>query len=226
MSINIWAGNVREEFKKATDQDITDYLLIEKTELCKADATIVLGNQHAYHPLVKRAAELYYQGLSGHIMLAGGRRDIIGQIEAEVMFSRMIRDEDVPPAIMSMERHSTNTPENLRYSRRLLEEQRDIKLERVILVGSAVAGRRFLMTAAREWPDVVCMAANVNPFLTPLADWHKHRDQRIIVKSEFAKIPLYRAWGHIQEIDLEIINRDIRNMRMRAGPRVLEEVSP
>lgn len=226
MSIDTAAGNVREEFKKATDKDITDYLLIEKTELCKADATIVLGNQHAYTPLVNQAAKLYYQGLSGHIVLAGGRRDMLGNIESEALFSRMIHDEDVPPAIMSMERQSANTPENLRYSRRLLEDERGIKLERVILVGSAVAGRRFLMTAAREWPDVVCMAANINPFLTPLADWHKHGDQRTIVKGEFAKIPLYLAWGHIQEIDPEAINRDVRNMRMKVGSSVLEEASP
>lgn len=202
--MNELRGSFSAAVQLPSDEYIEDYLLIEKTKLARADAIIVCGNSHAYSQLAFMTAGLYHSTLSPKIVVSGGSKDGNDVREAEIIHAQLLQLE-VPSHIIRIENQSTNTPENIRFSRELLEAEGGRPVTSAILVGSIVAGRRFLMTAAKEWPDLFAMAANVNPFSFPLNQWSM-RPERSIIENEFRKIELYLAKGDIAEVDITAIN--------------------
>lgn len=202
-------NELRPDFAAAThkpgDEKIGHYLLIEHTRLARADAIIVCGNSHAYGKLASMAAALYNKALSPKIVVSGGRKGSANASEADILHARLLQ-LDVPSHVIRLEDQATNTPENIRFSRTLLEAESKRPVTSAILVGSVVAGRRFLMTAAKEWPELFAMAANVNPFPFPIRYWPE-QPERSIIEKEYEKIQRYLAKGDIAEVDIPAINR-------------------
>jgi uncharacterized SAM-binding protein YcdF (DUF218 family) len=211
--MNILRGNFAAAATLPSDDQIDQYLLIEQTRLARADAVIVCGNSHAYTELSYMAAALYYRALSPKIVVSGGRKHGAQISEAEIIRARLM-DFDVPSHVIKVEEHASNTPENIRFSREILEAEATRPLHSAILVGSVVAGRRFLMTAAKEWPDLFVMAANVNPFPFPVHHWPV-QPERSIIENEYEKIHRYLAKGDILEIDINNINRRALDMAIQ-----------
>lgn len=186
---------------------MAEYLLIERTELAHADVALLFGNQHAYEQLAKEGARLYSQGYCDKIVVSGGRKDNNGHVEAEVIEHYLLQ-QNIPPGDIITETLSTNTQENVLYSRDKIQDTYGPGgIQSLIAVGNIVAGRRFLMTLEQNWPEVFAMASNVNPFPFPVSEFGKNPHVANIVRKEFAKIIDYLQAGYIAEIPLEAINQ-------------------
>jgi uncharacterized SAM-binding protein YcdF (DUF218 family) len=99
---------------------VWDYHLMNHS-LEKADCIFVLGSHD--RRVAHRAAELYLQGLAPLLIFSGGlgRLTKDSWIEAEAdLFARIAIDRGVPEEAILVENKSTNTGENILFTRRLL----------------------------------------------------------------------------------------------------------
>lgn len=200
---------------KIADDDLSRYLVIERTELCKADLGLVFGNQHCYESLAREAAHLYHLKYFPKIIVSGGRRDALGCVEADAI-TYHLQQLDVPERDILKERGSGNTLENVLFSRKLAENTfGQYGVSSVIGIGNAAAGRRFAMTIAQQWPQVFAMAANANPFPFPVQQWTDFPSASSIVRKEFSKVIEYLKKGDITEIDITSINREAVTRRAK-----------
>lgn len=188
---------------------IQDYLLIEKTNLCPADAILVFGNRHCIDKLAQEASRLYHEGYAPKIIATGGRAINDYTSEAQAIKNSLLA-YGVDPNDIITEDKSTNTKENILYAKEIIEAQfPDHKIERLIGTGSVIAGRRFLMTLVQNWPEVIPMASNVNPFDTPVNEWETNPQFQQTVIAELKKIPKYIAKGDIKEINMHTMQTRI-----------------
>lgn len=118
-----------------------------------ADLIFVLGSNDTRVAL--RAAELYRAGLAPLVLVSGGRgRFTENETESEgERFARAARAAGVPGECLLVECESTNTGENIRFSRRLLEE-RGMAVRRVLAVQKPYMERRTLASLEAQWPGV------------------------------------------------------------------------
>ncbi|MGE7388141.1 YdcF family protein [Streptomyces sp. NPDC004126] len=65
----------------------------------------------------------------------------------------------VPPAAVLIEPKATNTGENIRFTRTLLEEK-GVEVESILLVSKPYEERRAYATARKLWPDVEIVSAS------------------------------------------------------------------
>ena len=104
-------------------QILWDYLGMHQAPE-KADCIVGFGNFNTN--IARRAAELYCQGYAPKVLFTGGLgRNTAGLLpEPEaVRFARVAMACGVPEADILMETESTNTAENILFTRRLLEER-------------------------------------------------------------------------------------------------------
>ncbi|MEM9469925.1 MAG: YdcF family protein [Pseudomonadota bacterium] len=192
--------------------DIGSYLLLEETDLTTADAVIVFGNKHIIDQAAEKAVELYENGMARLVVFTGARDISPGFIEAEAMASLV--NGRIPPENILIDTESTNTPENVRSAKSLIRgTYPDMNVGSVIAVGNVCAGRRFLMTLKKQWPEVFAMASNVNPFSVGVSEWHTCPRFQAIVMSEFDKIKPYVDKGDIAEIDIDAINKRVKTLQ-------------
>ena len=103
-------------------QVIWDYLCLHRKPE-RADVIVGFGNFNTDIP--RRAAELYHQGIAPKILFTGGLgRNTVGLLpESEAdRFARVAMECGVPAEDIIREDKSTNTAENIIFTRRLLEE--------------------------------------------------------------------------------------------------------
>lgn len=104
-------------------QILWDYLgMHQKPE--QADCIVGFGNFN--DNIARRAAELYRAGYAPYVLFTGGLgRNTLGLLpEPEaVRFARVATECGVPEANILIEDKSTNTAENIRFTRALLEER-------------------------------------------------------------------------------------------------------
>jgi len=125
--------------------------------LQKSDAILVLGSNDIR--VAERGAELFLQGFSPYIIFSGnvGRlsKDTFDKPEAEV-FSEVALRMGVPKDKIIIENQSTNTGENITFTKKLLEEK-GLKFKNFIVVQKPYMGRRAYATFKKQWPDVDIM---------------------------------------------------------------------
>jgi uncharacterized SAM-binding protein YcdF (DUF218 family) len=119
----------------------------------KADVILALGS---YNPKVaNRAAELYLQGYSRLIVMTGGRGRLTPAnwpSEAEY-FADVAIQLGVPKEHILLEPKSTNTEENILFSRSLLAKKLP-HISSVLLVTKPYMERRAWATFKKRWPEV------------------------------------------------------------------------
>lgn len=122
--------------------------------LQKSDAILVLGSNDVR--VAERGAELFLQGFAPYIIFSGnvGRfsKDIFDKPEAEV-FSEVALKMGVPKDQIIIENQSTNTGENITFTKKLLEEK-GFTFKSFIVVQKPYMGRRAYATFKKQWPDV------------------------------------------------------------------------
>jgi uncharacterized SAM-binding protein YcdF (DUF218 family) len=132
-------------------QRIWDYHQMHHT-LAPADVILVLCSHDT--AVAARGAEVWLQGWAPHLVFSGGLGRITSQMWSEPeadQFARVAIAMGVPAAQILIESASTNTGENVRLTRRLLES-RGIDAARFILVQKPYMERRAYATFQKVWP--------------------------------------------------------------------------
>ncbi len=140
-------------------QKIWDYHHLNHT-LEKSDLILALGSNDLR--VAERAAELYLQGWAPLIVFSGAAgvltRERFAKPEAE-MFADIAWKRGVPESAIITEAQSTNTGENIAFSRRLLESK-GIDPDSLILVQKPYMERRAYATIMKFWPGKRVIAAS------------------------------------------------------------------
>jgi uncharacterized SAM-binding protein YcdF (DUF218 family) len=121
-------------------------------KLDKTECIFVLGSQDTR--VAERGAELYLQGYAPLLILSGGLGRLTKEswIETEAdLFARIALQKGVPADAILVENKSTNTGENILFTRELLKEK-NIHLESFILVQKPYMERRTYATFQKQWP--------------------------------------------------------------------------
>ena len=122
-------------------------------ELKKADCIFVLGSYDTR--VAERAADLYLEGYAPYIIFSGGfGRFTNGKFErpeadifADIAISRGVPEENI-----IRENKSTNTGENIQFTKKLLEEK-GLNFNSFILVQKPYMERRTFATFKKNWPE-------------------------------------------------------------------------
>ena len=119
----------------------------------KADVIVGFGNFNTN--IARRAAELYRQGLAPVVLFTGGlgrnTEGLLPEPEA-VRFARVAMECGVPEMAILMEPDSTNTAENILFTRRMLEEK-GIAHDRILGVHQPFMERRITAAMGVYWPE-------------------------------------------------------------------------
>lgn len=140
------------ELKQAA-QVVWDFHRLGHT-LAPADLLFVLGSHDLR--VAEHAADLFQRKLAPRVVLSGGfgvrKASPWEQSEAE-MFAEVMRQRGVPESAMLLESRSTNTGENVRFTRELLAAH-GIAVRSVIAVQKPYMERRTFATIRKQWPEV------------------------------------------------------------------------
>lgn len=128
-----------------------NYMLMHHS-LQKADVIIVPGSLNPTP--AKRASEVYKQGWAPLILMVGGlgrvTKNYFKTSEAE-MYAKIAVDMGVPKEKILIENQSTNTGENITFSRQVLEKH-GVHPKKIIVVQKPYAERRFYAAFMKLWP--------------------------------------------------------------------------
>ena len=121
--------------------------------LSRADAILVLCSHDTI--VASRGAELFLQGWAPLLIFSGGLGSITSRLwdepEAD-QFARIAAGLGVPRERILIENRSTNTGENVRFTRQLLAEQR-LDPHKFIVVQKPYMERRSYATFRKVWPE-------------------------------------------------------------------------
>jgi uncharacterized SAM-binding protein YcdF (DUF218 family) len=119
----------------------------------KADAILVLCSYDT--SVAERGAQLYLEGRAPLLIFSGGlgaiTKNLWSEPEAD-QFAAVARELGVPDESILVENRSTNTGENVVFTRRLLAE-RGLDPQSFILVQKPYMERRAYATFRRYWPE-------------------------------------------------------------------------
>ena len=177
-------------------QVIWDYLCLHQ-QPGKADVIVGFGNFN--DNIARRAAELYHQGLAPKILFTGGLgRNTLGLLpETEAArFARVAMECGVPDQDIIREDKSTNTAENIHFTRKLLEEL-NIPHDHILGVHQPFMERRITAAMGVYWPE-----------------------QSFSVTSPQVTIPQYleaaKAQGITENASISVIVGDFQRMKLYA----------
>lgn len=119
-----------------------------------ADLIFVLGSHDLR--VAGHAADLFPRGLAPRVVLSGGLGRLTHEkwtrSEAE-MFAEVLHARGVPDSACLLETRSTNTGENIQFTRQLLA-RRGLKVQSIIAVQKPYMERRAFATIRQQWPEV------------------------------------------------------------------------
>lgn len=134
-------------------QVLWDYLQLHQQPR-KADVIVGFGNFNTN--IARRAAQLYFQGLAPKILFTGGlgrnTQGLLPEPEA-VRFARVAREMGVPEQDILLEDKSTNTAENIQFTRALLEAE-NIPHGHILGVHQPFMERRIAAAVGVYWPEL------------------------------------------------------------------------
>jgi len=122
-------------------------------KLEKADCLFVLGSHDTR--VAEYAADLFLRGYAPFIIFSGGlgnlTKDIFQKPEADI-FADIAIKRGVPSEKILIENKSTNTGENVEFTKKLLDEK-GLKFNTFILVQKPYMERRTFATFKKVWPE-------------------------------------------------------------------------
>ena len=134
-------------------QVLWDYLGMHQ-EPEKADCIVGFGNFNT--DIARRAAELYHQGYAPKILFTGGlgrnTEGLLPEPEA-VRFARVAMECGVPEEDILLEDKSTNTAENILFTKALLEDL-GLPHGRLLGVHQPFMERRITAAVGVYWPEL------------------------------------------------------------------------
>ena len=169
-------------------------------EVKNADAILVLCS----HDLIvaERGAELFLEGRAPLLIFSGGSgamtRELWSEPEADV-FARIAIERGVPADRILREPRSTNTGENVRFTRQLLAD-RGLDPQSFIVVQKPYMERRSFATFRQVWPEKAVIVTSpritLDDYLTRYSHGSLTADDVInIMVGDLQRIRLYPARG-------------------------------
>ena len=181
-------------------QTVWDYLGMHQTPE-QADVIVGFGNFNTN--IARRAAELYLRGLAPVVLFTGGlgrnTEGLLPEPEA-VRFARVAMECGVPEKAILLEPESTNTAENILFTRRLLE-RRGIPHERILGVHQPFMERRITAAMGVYWPEQAFRVTSPQVSITDyLADAKKQGVTEnaavSVIVGDFQRMDLYAKKGY------------------------------
>lgn len=131
---------------------IWNYMLLHY-KLEKADCILVLGSHDLR--IAEYGAKLFLDGWAPIIIFSGGlgrlTKDVWDETEAD-QFARVAIKLGVPADKIIIENKSSNTGENILFTKQLLQE-RGLNPDKIILVQKPYMERRAYATFKKHWPE-------------------------------------------------------------------------
>lgn len=180
------------------------------SEMKKADCIVGFGNYNC--DIGIRAAELYHEGYAGKVLFSGGLgRNTLGlqtTTEAERFAEAALRC-GVPERDILIENRSTNTAENILFTKKLLEDH-GIRAARLIAVHQPFMERRIASAFDVTWSDVELLTTS---FAIDIPTFFAHAvaygvTEKMVVEEvvgDFQRMELYadKGWQSRQEFPAE-----------------------
>jgi uncharacterized SAM-binding protein YcdF (DUF218 family) len=184
---------------RALAQKIWDYHRLHHP-LAPADVILVLCSFDI--AVAARGAELWLEGWAPRLVFSGGLGAITKRYWTEPeadQFARVAVAMGVPAERILIENRSTNTGENVRLTRALLEEK-GLDPARVILVQKPYMERRSYATFQKVWPGkqivVTSPQVSFDEYLAKYSNASLSADEVIgIMAGDLQRIRLYPAMG-------------------------------
>lgn len=170
-------------------------------QVAKADAILVLCSHD--ERVAERGAQLFLEGWAPLIIFSGGQGAITKSLwdepEAE-RFARIAVSLNVPPERILIEPNSTNTGENIQFTRKLVTEK-GLDLQKFIVVQKPYMERRSYATFRRYWPEKEAIVTSPQvSFKDYLAEYSNRSlttaDVIGIMVGDLQRIKLYPALGY------------------------------
>jgi uncharacterized SAM-binding protein YcdF (DUF218 family) len=191
-------------------------------QLEKADAILVLCSHDKR--VAERGAQLFLGGWAPLLIFSGGlgsvTRGMWTEPEAD-QFAKVALQLGVPPEKILIENRSTNTGENISFTRLLLQE-RKLNPEKLIVVQKPYMERRSYATFRKLWPEeevlVTSPQVSFAEYLNDYSNSELSSDDIIsIMVGDLQRIQLYaeRGFQIHQEIPAEV--RTAYEELVRAG---------
>lgn len=164
--------------------------------LVQSDCILALGSHDTR--VAERAAELYLEGWAPLLIFAGGLGRLTESLwtESEAdLFARIAVEKGVPAEKILIENRSTNTGENIRLVRQLLQEK-SLDPQTFIVVQKPYMERRSLATFEQAWPgkNFVVTSPQISFEAYPTDDITSEQVINIMV-GDLQRIKLYPAKG-------------------------------
>ena len=181
-------------------QILWDYLGMHQTPE-KADVIVGFGNFN--DNIARRAAELYLQGYAPKILFTGGlgrnTRNLLPEPEAD-RFARVAMECGVPEADILREDQSTNTKENILFTREMLERL-ELKHERILGVHQPFMERRICAAMGVYWPEqsfrVTSPQVSIPEYLREAERQGMTQEGSIsVIVGDFQRMDLYARLGY------------------------------
>lgn len=190
-------------------QTLWNYLVYEHP-LTKADVIIGFGSNDI--TIAKRAAQIFHDGWAPYLLFSGGlgkgTDGIWNKTEAETFYNIAL-EEGVNKDKILIENKSTNTGENLHFSKKVLENN-NIKVQKAIIVHQPNMGRRIYAAIKKQWPEIIPIIAPANCTLDEymeslLSTGVDENDLFSNIVGDFQRIDVFAKSGYQipQEIPLE-----------------------
>lgn len=130
-----------------------DYMRLDMP-LAKADCIVGFGCYN--EDIALRCAELYHAGYAPRVLFTGGlgrnTKEMWTESEAE-RFARIAVSAGVPEEDILIENHSTNSAENIIFTRKLLEKE-GLAVQHILGVHKPFMERRVMAAMGVYWPEV------------------------------------------------------------------------
>ena len=184
---------------RALAEKLWDYHQLHH-ELAPADAILVLCSHDT--AVAERGAELFLAGYAPLLIFSGGlgviTRHLWQEPEAD-QFAAIAVGMGVPRERILIENRSTNTGENIQFTRQLLAEKQ-LSPNRFIVVQKPYMERRSYATFKRHWPekDVVVTSPRVSfdDYLTAYSNKALSADDVVgIMVGDLQRIRVYAVKG-------------------------------
>ena len=181
-------------------QVLWDYLCMHQTPV-KADIIVGFGNFNT--DIAARAAELYHQGYAPKILFTGGlgrnTKSLLTESEAQ-RFKSVAMECGVPEEDIILEDKSTNTKENIEFTRSLLEEL-GLPHSHILGVHQPFMERRIVSAMGVYWPEqsfsVTCPQVDIPQYLKRAKEQGMGENASIsVIVGDFQRIELYAQKGY------------------------------
>jgi uncharacterized SAM-binding protein YcdF (DUF218 family) len=191
-------------------------------QLSSADAIVVLCSHDK--AVAERGAQLFLEGWAPLLIFSGGLGSITRRLWREPeadQFARIAVEMGVPAEKILTENRSTNTGENVLFTKQLLTE-RQLDVQKVIVVQKPYMERRSYATFRQRWPEIDVVVTSPRASFDEYVSRYSHEalsqdDVVSIMVGDLQRIRVYPGKGYQIHQDIPDDVWDAYEELVRAG---------